>query len=138
MNYTSIEQSKKLLELGLSPESADMCYKGSQSIIDPKEREYTKEPFVRGKYTSFDNLRIFYPCWSVGALLEVMPPVIKGDRLDGFSLCCWKTSLSYIVQYEKTIGNVYEKEIDFSGDTPIEAYYKMVVWLLENNYIKND
>lgn len=35
MNYTSINQSKKLLKLGLNPESADMTFCGDNVIVTP-------------------------------------------------------------------------------------------------------
>lgn len=50
MSYTNIEQSKKLLKLGLSLESADMIFDGVG---------YVKSPNT-------------LPCWSIGALLEVL------------------------------------------------------------------
>lgn len=100
-----------------------MYYKGFQSIIDPKEREYTKEPFVRGKYTPFDDLRICYPCWSVGALLELIPMAERGSM-----------ELYKDWEYKCTLQNDYYCTPRFN--TPIEAAYNMIVWLLENNYIK--
>ena len=69
-SYTTIEQSKVLAEI-LPMESADMYYAGHQSIINPKEWEYGDTPKIRGKYISFDDKRIFYPCWSLAALISV-------------------------------------------------------------------
>ena len=57
--YTSIEESKKLIELGLKPETADMWYR---SLLD----------FPEIKRTINGELGIL-PCWSVGQLLELMP-----------------------------------------------------------------
>ena len=54
MTHTTIEQSKKLLELGLSPETADMYYEDDISIVVGH---------------SWHEQHI--PCWSVGALLEI-------------------------------------------------------------------
>ena len=113
MNYTSIEQSKKLLELGLSPESADMHTEMFEENGDMISL------VVGGKG---DNSKRNYgtPIWSIGALLEVMP-----------NIELFKLDSKYIVG--KLDENLNESAWH---DTPLEAAYNMVVWLLENNYIK--
>ena len=107
MNYTSIEQSKKLIELGLNIESVDMWY----AIVDG-------EPFIcLEKREEYENI----PCWSVGALMEVMP-LYNGTtpRLS------WSKGQCVCFYY---CGK------EFHNDTIIDACYNMVVWLLENKYI---
>lgn len=59
-NFTNIEQSKRLLELGVPADSAD-CY-------------YTESGKIEIKNTSLDIL--YTPCWSVGRLMEI------------FDICC--------------------------------------------------
>ena len=66
MNYTNIEQSEKLLSLGLSPESADLSY----STIEDNG-EYCESPNIWWNIDYSRENRI--PCWSVGALLEIIP-----------------------------------------------------------------
>ena len=70
-NYTTPEQSKRLLELGVPADSADMYYC----------RMRTKEfglPYLIGcdaTYTSISTPPcgfIFAPCWSVGRLIEIL------------------------------------------------------------------
>lgn len=77
--FTDVEQSKKLAEI-LPYESADMYYAGHRSIINPKEWEYGDTPKIRGKYISFDDKRIFYPAWSLSALLTTLPNEIITDN----------------------------------------------------------
>lgn len=82
---TSIEQSKKLLELGIDINTADM--------------HYYKDSFgyyIEGLYNSkdlkdgFELKGIEYiPCWSLAALLGVFPMVVGRD-LDMY--CCWQNS----------------------------------------------
>ena len=111
MNYTSIEQSKKLLELGLSSESADMYYEVHSAYIE-------ETPKIGYKH----GLNI--PCWSVGSLLEVMPPIYGLKPI--IDLCCNSSRYSYI-----------DMPIDTkSYDSVLDASYEMVCWLLENDYIK--
>ena len=69
MNYTSIEQSKKLLELGLSPESADMEY----MFLKKDGSKVSNVPFVKEPNEEPDCCYDFISCWSVGALLDIMP-----------------------------------------------------------------
>ena len=120
--YTSIEQSKKLLELGLSPESADMFYakRWDEPVIISDN--YDNTPC----YDESDNTDI--PCWSVGALLEVMPEIEYKDypkrfpkllHYDGYQF-------DHYCHCTKEYYNI------------IDAAYEMVVWLLENNYIKKE
>ena len=72
--YTSIEQSKRLLELGLNPETADMHHS-----------KYTKIDnidYVGIGYSELDKEEygdIFLPCWSLGALFDVMPKIQEFD-----------------------------------------------------------
>lgn len=140
--YTTIEQSKKLLELGLDPNTADMYYQyvlpHSNSIHhvpqvgNPVEclNWYNKGYTISGKEAlSIDDYCI--PAWSLAALLELMPSVIKRcnkrmflslDKAGAFNL------------YYKSPDRL--DEIWFTKENPIDAVFDMLCWLLENNYIK--
>ena len=116
MNYTSLEHSKKLLELGLSPDSADMHYYSFRRKDDVLV--WTPE---LGKTSKYD-----IPCWSIGALLDIMPSKIK----DGFLTLFKKTNESgdeYCCCYNDCNGNSIHH---FFGDTAIDACYNMMIWLL--------
>ena len=69
-NFTTPEQSKMLLELGVPADSAD-CYllrthtKGDTFIVEVLHDElYTKKD-------KFTDLLEYLPCWSVGRLMEI-------------------------------------------------------------------
>ena len=69
-NFTTPEQSKRLLELGVPADSAD-CYllrthtKGDTFIVEVLHDElYTKKD-------KFTDLLEYLPCWSVGRLMEI-------------------------------------------------------------------
>ena len=67
---TSLEQSKKLIELGIDINTADMFWKNGVS------NEYIQcfTPFVsNGTNIDFDY---DIPAWSLSALLELMPPYL--------------------------------------------------------------
>ena len=125
MNYTSIEESKKLIELGLNRDTADLVYQFNFLI----EENDDQPNFVSGSLhdTPLENI----PCWSIGALLKVMPKCIVVEHRNYFSyIVCLDT-----VSYEDTKGNVI---IRFHYDTLFDSIYAIVVWLLENNYVKKD
>jgi len=71
--YTTIEQSKKLLELGLDPSTSDMCFVLIPRI-DFKGYIYNSTPVTipYKQYTAKDNN---LPCWSLAALLEIIIPI---------------------------------------------------------------
>ena len=62
--YTNIEQSKMLAKL-LPIESADLCYLAK----DENGRDFSEEPEVIAKPLKDSDI----PCWSLSALLAVMP-----------------------------------------------------------------
>lgn len=111
---TNIEQSKHLLELGLNPETSDMFIENN--IAYPKEEGYT------------DVEKITFS-WSLSALLELMPSIKK---------------IGYISNHPKLLRAYATDEwymdcLQYTTDTfntPIEAAYDMVVWLLGHGYIK--
>lgn len=124
-HFTTVEQSKKLLELGLNPESADMYYEPSAGFgTEPSEISVGDIKYAHPRSV---------PCWSLGALLEVIPKQLEKQKY-------WKTLLVNIESNRDVVSYVnYSDEsslYDAIGDTPKEAAYNMVVWLLENGYIK--
>ena len=128
MNYTSIEQSKKLLELGLSPESADACYDvGAGQTKAHIECENFTSYFTNDEYPELKDR--YVPCWSIGALLEMMPIefALSREHIKGEI----KYRTSYL--FEESCESGY-----FEGHSYLDACYKTVVWLLENNYIKTE
>ena len=65
--YTTKEQSKELLKLGLNPETADMCFE-YQKAHWPDEPAYLDWPQCYKKHDKQD-----IPCWSLVALLNLIP-----------------------------------------------------------------
>jgi hypothetical protein len=71
------------------------------------------------------------PCWSLGALLELMPTFLILENIP-----CLLYVKKYNQRYEMYYANngFVSKGI-IESNTSIKAFYSMVVWLLENNYI---
>ena len=131
-HYTTIEQSEKLVELGLNPETADMYY-----FCDPTPAGSVMYPtlifvekHIHSRLPEYDKGDI--PCWSLGALLELMPK-IQEDENDGG--CCpvlckgWNNGQWHCL-YRSSI------RITKWYDNLIDAAFEMVCWLLKNGYIK--
>jgi hypothetical protein len=128
---TNIDQSKKLVELGIDVKTADMYWWDSS-------KRYYIEAMDDGDFNEAEG---HIPAWSLSALLNLMP--------------------SYLFEFERGIdlniypdlngkgwhciympNNIYNMPKDkfrqiTSNDNPLDAAYEMVVWLLENNYINN-
>lgn len=117
MIATTIEQSKHLLELGLDPKTADMYY--LPQVMNEGE---TLWPIDEG----YDLNDADQPAWSLSALLEVMPPFIKGHHL----------------KIEKTrITNMWYLDYQYLTDSEprkdlLTAAYEMACWLLEQGLIE--
>lgn len=125
-HYTTLEQSEKLMELGLNPETADMYY-----FCDPTPAGNIMYPtlivvekHLHSRLPEYDKGDI--PCWSLGALLEVMP---KGVQIN-FN----NTGISIDITFVRN-GVIIDSH-RVKNDTFLEAAYDMVVWLLGNGYIK--
>jgi len=119
---TNIEQSKKLIELGIDVNTADMIH----NILG--------ESYVRHG-TPIDKYHT--PAWSLSALLELIPPYL-GEFKDGIDFGFSKSmnkkwySAHYIQLNDNGLAT-FNKTV--TGDTAVDAAFKMVVWLKENNYI---
>ena len=109
MNYTSIEQSKKLLELGLSPETADIWWDETERF--PR--------FIKHYHDYLSQQIPPVPCWTTGALLNLIPSytIIQNPLTD--NIVIWSQGL-----------NTGEWE------TLLDACYNMVCQLLVSNLIK--
>lgn len=64
-NFTTQEQSKRLLELGVPADSADCYY----SCADKKNTYILNSDEIDSNLFARDG---FIPCWSVGRLIEIM------------------------------------------------------------------
>lgn len=126
-HYTTIEQSKKLVKLGLNFNTADMCY------IQHFDESYNEVTFIEENPILTHTIdAIDLPCWSLGALIDIMPSVIYKSAECAASLSIYKNSM-YHVSYRTSSGI---DETWFSKESLIDAAFEMVCWLIENNYIK--
>ena len=120
---TSVEQSKKLLELGLSSESADMCWALPCAIAE-KVEDIPPQLYVE-QYCSAD----IAPAWSLSRLENMLPCGITVDN-QSYLFSKWnRLDKSWKASYH--LGE--SEHVSFTGDS-FEVIYNMIVWLLENDY----
>lgn len=108
--YTDLSQSKTLSKI-LLIESADFMWE-----YDPDKETYWNKPTMIpiDSYIFVNDI----PCWSLTALLELMPIGSHIEKKNSGYAC-------YVV---------YTKPLEAS--TPIEAAFEMVCWLIKQGYIK--
>lgn len=132
---TSIEQSQKLVEFGLNPSTADMCY---PHFIRHGADTYSEIPEIA------EDIDYPYemPCWSLKALLELMPKSIcikKTDYSGYFYFLEWQfandNSLRYVGHNRKCLIDIYSDHDDNWKDY-IDTAFKMMCWLIEQGHIK--
>lgn len=116
------------MELGLEPKTADMLYfdwKPKRDIPDIGSIE--KDVVENKKY-------LCTPCWSLGALISILPCFIK----EGENEYCLSISPdgagNWIVDYSTF--ETRECFMDYIDESLLNALYYMCCFLLERNYIK--
>lgn len=126
-SHTDIEQSKILAEI-LPLDSADYFYKyciGHYNTIHYRLETY---PYNKGANKNND-----IPCWSLSALLNVLPKIyypVKDHKTD---LILGKPKDKWCVLYWDTTGMQHGEET--LGDNPVDACADMIVKLKEKNMI---
>ena len=125
MICTSIEQSKRLLELGLDPKTSDMSY--SEEYFG-RDNDGNDEWCWRLNACRFIDVEGIIPAWSLSALLEVIPkecePDLQKSPISGVYFAHWFAD-----------GKPY---ITDDHGNAVAAAYEMVFWLLTNNLITNN
>lgn len=138
---TSIEQSQKLIELGIDVNTANMFY--ADILVDDKHK-YNLHPLESYCFKTFEETKLrtsahlsFIPAWSLSALLELIPPYLGEfkDGIDfGFSKAMnGKWYSAHYIKLDNTGLATFTKTV--TGDTAIDAAFEMVVWLKENGKI---
>ena len=120
-SYTDLEQSKKLAEI-LPLESADMCYIKHASSDNPNY-EFNEDfpPMILGNVPINEITAETLPCWSLAALLSVLP---EGTRLLKSANISSANDIKYHCDCPKS-------NIDKWFDNPVDACYEMILKLHE-------
>ena len=126
-SYTNLEQSKKLAEI-LPIEGADMCYR----IVSYNQNDtHEYQP-----YCFSSTLESDIPCWSLAALLQVLPLGIY----DEFDSNDYELEINMIDKMPRYIrlGDIYHSQFpyDFEKDTLLDNIVESIIWLNDNNYFE--
>lgn len=82
------------------------------------------------------------PTFDLSNILEVLPTFIKWDgRLYDLHSDC-KHSIGYSIDWENAVGEYIDSNelclVDKLGDDMLAAAYQMLLWCIENKYIKTE
>ena len=126
-SYTDIEQSKKLAEI-LPLDTADMSWKYQKD-------KWVGEPDYR-EWPEFEKAtdRRDIPCWSLAALLELLPYEICDDDGESNFLSIDKEDDKYHLVYSDPQGYFDSIESD-RFDNCVDACYEMIMKLNEENLL---
>ena len=117
--YTNIEQSKKLAEI-LPPETADMKWYFWKSEIDaPKLPTFGYSKTAAESYK--DTEAVYLPCWSLAALLGVLPEIQGGKPI--------------IALDDNYITYPHISDLHTKADNIIDACVDMIIKLNEQNLL---
>lgn len=133
--YTDISQSKKLAEI-LPIESADMHYsnvsiRGINYVDEYRAElmEYNRAIKVLSKYT-INPLFEIIPCWSLAALLNVLPDEITDDDGDVYRNMFFHLKGKYIVQYPR-LATLWPSLLSVEVVNLVDACVEMILKLHE-------
>lgn len=120
---TSIDQSQKLIELGIDINTADMCWCSRKLQWGEIKETIIAYPMLPIQEKS--EVFKYTPAWSLTALLGLIPESID-DNTDNFTqLEMTKKSISYVFSDGML-------RIGFLKENLIDTAFEMVCWLKEN------
>ena len=137
--YTSLEQSQMLVEKGLDTKTADMFWQHVMNEHNGKDFWKAETKQLWWKPFTTDN---YIPCWSAVRIMALLPDEIAIDK-DSIKMKMYHLSIEkyepwrYYIAYYRT--NFITDEIDVlhevdSLDSPLDALYEMLIWVLDNGY----
>jgi hypothetical protein len=114
---TSIDQSKKLIELGIDINTADMCYCPIMDIDSMSNTGFLEIPECY-PFSEVKECRVQYlPAWSLSALLKLIP-------------------ITCVLSINSGHYRIASNETNtFFHNNPLDATFEMVCWLKENGKI---
>ena len=131
LGWTTVEEAQQLVKTGLPVETADMHY------LNYSDNEFNALTFPY--VDTSPSIRTWViPCWSLGALLELIPAEITYSDFKPFKLGIFKDDnkdeCHYFIQYYP----LYEGGVfcEACGHTLVKASINMILYLLNNKFIK--
>lgn len=153
LGWTTRKQSKKLLEAGLDPNTADMFYQERDKFHNadsfpspiPYGPKDLKSMLDKSSFWSRDAGIYRLPCWSLGSLISILPAKKEESNLEifkeeeeletevgnGFTLI--DKIDSYSVEYNKNMFRV--SDIGINNRNFIDSIVEMIIYLIKEKVI---
>lgn len=131
LSVTSPEQSKRLLEVGYTIDTADMVWIKHQYCVSSILQE--KENAENYPTDSYDIL----PAWSLLRLYQMLPPYLNllvNEDTDEWDLWDLKIDKDKGITYVDSDGNYAYIEESYSL-VPIDNLVNVFIWLAENDWM---
>lgn len=128
IGLTTFDEAMKLADAGLDTDTSDMVwlheepYETSDAMFDGIHQAlcvpYSEYDSKHGKYRNIS----YFPCWSVGSLLNLLP-----NKIEDFDLIITRCNSGLLdVRYIRNLDETLKHSMDVVD---------MVLWLIDNNYI---
>lgn len=114
---TTKEQSQRLLDLGLKPETADMYFNTQTGIIEV--------PYSEDELVSHLGLSGNIPAWSLHRLIAFLPETV-GEKYEYFALYHASVRYGGIIHDFSESDNLYDNIID------------CIEWLIKEGYFNKE
>ena len=124
---TNVEQSEKLIAMGLKPETADMC------ITEPGKELESIHIFPCSMLPRLQEVCMVIPSWSLSRLFEMMPHSIEQSGRPNADLNintdgkCWFITyeeLGYDIKYQVIKQDLFNALVDMIKCLIGECYFK--------------
>ena len=128
---TSVEQSKRLLDLGLNPETADMVYTDANLPYKKDEfRLICKEYSQLHKEVNYEiSPFTFIPAWSLHRLIEIVNLKIQFRLKE-------KTTVIYGISHSQPFQSFSGFGID--GKSYYNSVINAIEWLIKEGYFNKE
>jgi len=128
MKTTSYELSKELKELEVKQRSFS-CWTDYLSFrTDPSPYLVVSSDYICNED--------FYAAFTLDEILDMLPNIIYMDNLDiflDFQKCGAEPPYAYYAAYNGLVKTCYD---EFEHQNPAEAAGQLLVWCIENGYVK--
>ena len=133
MKVLSIEQMTMLKQLGVDTSKASLHYvylPTARSIFNETD-ELESEPTL---FACNPDMLEGYPTFALQDVIELLPKIIHVDHIECY-LVILQAVDGFFVQYSEK--DCLEDDIIwFYNDNILDAAYEMLIWVIENNYLK--
>jgi hypothetical protein len=128
---TNIEQSKRLLVLGLKKETADMHH---YQYVEGGRWNVEARPSIAG----YNNRLV--PAWSLHRLIEMMPNAFQDEQYRNFVLKVNSQEVAYVYNYVDDDGYGQSDSIDVDDNfyNLYDGIIAHIKWLIKKGLLNTD